>query len=178
MPNKKALLVIDLQNDYLWNERKPMFSYDTDALICAVNETIRSRQAEGWDIIYIAQMFPNLPTNRALIGFSIKGTKGAELYSGLEIVSDLYFEKNLPDTYTAKAFRTFMQQQGYAEVAVCGLDECGCVGATAKGAAKTGAKVTLIERATACRFPEKKRRKMRKALEQRGVRYTDPAAGN
>ncbi len=171
MPHKKALLVIDLQNDYLWNERKPIFSYDTDALIRLVNETIRNYQAEGWDIIYIAQMFPNLPTNRALIGFSIKGTTGAELYSGLEVVSDLYFEKNLPDTYTAKAFRTFMQKQGYTEIAVCGLDECGCVGATAKGAAKTGAKVTLIEKATACRFPAAKRKKMRESVEKLGVRY-------
>lgn len=171
MPHKKALLVIDLQNDYLWNERKAMFSYDTAALMQAVNETIRSRQAEGWDIIYIAQMFPNLPTNRALIGFSIKGTKGAELYSGLDVVSDLYFEKNLPNTYTAKAFRTFMQKQGYVEIAVCGLDECGCVGATAKGAVKTGAKVTLIEKATACRFPAGKQQKMRESLEKLGVRY-------
>lgn len=171
MPHKKALLVIDLQNDYLWNERKPMFSYDTDALMQSVNAAIHSHRAEGWDIIYIAQMFPNLPTNRALIGFSIKGTKGAELYSGLDVVSDLYFEKNLPDTYTAKKFRTFMQKQGYAEIAVCGLDECGCVGATAKGASKTGAKVTLIEKATACRFPAEKQRKMRQSLEKLGVRY-------
>ncbi len=171
MPNKKALLVIDLQNDYLWNERKPMFSYDTDLLMQAVNETIRNYQADGWDIIYIAQMFPNLPTNRALIGFSIKGTKGAELYGGLEVVSDLYFEKNFPDTYTAKAFRTFMQKKGYAEIAVCGLDECGCVGATAKGAVKTGVKVSLIEKATACRFPAGKQKKMRESLEKLGVRY-------
>ncbi|MBR4101500.1 MAG: cysteine hydrolase [Oscillospiraceae bacterium] len=171
MPNTKALLVIDLQNDYLWNERKPMFSYDTAALMKSVNETIHACQNDGYDIIYIAQMFQNLITNRMLIGFSIKGTKGAELYSGLDIVSDLYFEKMLPDTYTAKAFRTFMQKQGYTEIAVCGLDECGCVGATAKGAAKTGAKVSLIEKATACRFPAEKRRKMWESLEKLGVRY-------
>lgn len=171
MPNKKALLVIDLQNDYLWNERKPMFSYDTDALMKAVNETIHACHDDGYDIIYIAQMFQNLITNRMLIGFSIKGTKGAELYSGLDIVSDLYFEKMLPDTYTSKTFRKFMQEQGYTEVAVCGLDECGCVGATAKGAAKNGAKVSLVEKATACRFPAEKRRRMRESLEKLGVRY-------
>ncbi len=171
MPDKKALIVIDLQNDYLWKERKSMFSYDTDALLSAVNETIHACLNDGYDIIYIAQMFPNLVTNRMFIGFSIKGTEGAKLYSGLDVVSDLYFEKNLPDTYTAKAFRTFMQEQGYTEVAVCGLDECGCVGATAKGAAKTGVKVSLIERATACRFPADKRRKMRDSLEKLGVKY-------
>ena len=30
MSDKNALLVIDMQNDYLWEKRKPMFSYDTD----------------------------------------------------------------------------------------------------------------------------------------------------
>lgn len=26
MPDSKVLLVIDLQNDYLWDKRKPMFT--------------------------------------------------------------------------------------------------------------------------------------------------------
>ena len=30
MPDSKVLLVIDLQNDYLWDKRKPMFTYATD----------------------------------------------------------------------------------------------------------------------------------------------------
>lgn len=171
MPRTKALLVIDLQNDYLWNKRKPIFSYDTQTLIKTVNETIHDYRSNGYDIIYIVQMFPNFVTNRALIGFSIKGTEGAKMYSGLDVVSGLYFEKSFPDTYKSKLFSAFMRRQGYTEVAVCGLDECGCVGATAKGAAKTGAKVSLIEKATACRFSDEKRRKMRESLEKLGVRY-------
>lgn len=171
MAEKKALVVIDMQNDYLWTQRKPMFSYDTDALVAAVNQAIADCQAQGYDIIYIAQMFPNLITNKWFIGFSIKGTAGAELYDKLNIVSDLYFEKNLPDTYSAKAFRAHMQQQGYTEVVLCGLDECGCVGATAKGAAKTGVRVSVIENATGCRFPEAKQNKMRAELQALNVQY-------
>ena len=30
---EKALLVIDLQNDYLWEKRKNNFSYDTTKLV-------------------------------------------------------------------------------------------------------------------------------------------------
>ena len=105
MTDKKALLVIDMQNDYLWAERKPMFSYDTDSLVKSVNDTIAQHKASGDDIIYIGQVFPNIFTNRLIIGFSIKGSKGAELYSGLDIVSDLCFEKNRSDTCPAKAFR-------------------------------------------------------------------------
>ena len=37
---KKALLVIDMQNDYLWSNRKEMFSYDTETLVGNVNQAI------------------------------------------------------------------------------------------------------------------------------------------
>ena len=171
MAEKKALLVIDMQNDYLWPQRKPMFSYDTAALTGAVNRAAQRFAAEGTDVIYIAQMFPNIITNKWFIGFSIKGTPGAELYSGLDVVSELYFEKNLPDTYSSKAFRQFMQQQNYTEVLLCGLDECGCVGATAKGAAKTGVRVTMLENCIGRRFPAERVRKMREKLTALGVRY-------
>ena len=171
MADKKALVVIDMQNDYLWEKRKPKFSYDTDVLVSAVNRAVSSYQENGCDVIYIAQMFPNLITNQWLIGFSIKGTEGAELYSKLHIVSDLYFEKHLPDTYSSKAFREYMAKQNYTEVVLCGLDECGCVGATAKGAVKTGVKVTMLENCIGRRFSDEKVQKMRETLTSLGVQY-------
>lgn len=171
MADKKALVVIDMQNDYLWAERKAMFSYDTEELVGAVNKAIADYKSRGYDVIYIAQIFPNIITNKWFIGFSIRGTKGAELYTGLDVVSRLYFEKNLPDTYTAKAFREYMKAQGYTEVVLCGLDECGCVGATAKGAAKTGVKVYMLENCIGRRFPDEKVRKTREKLRALGVKY-------
>ena len=89
MSDKKALLVIDMQNDYLWEARKGMFTYDSKKLTENVNASIGKYMADGWDIIYIAQMFPNIFTNKWFIGFSIKGTPGAEFYSGLEILLNL-----------------------------------------------------------------------------------------
>jgi len=168
---KGALLVIDMQNDYLWEKRMKKFSYDTEKLVSAVNKAIVDYKERGYDIIYIAQMFPNIFTNKWFIGFSIKGTPGAEFYSGLDIVSDLYFEKNLPDTYTAGKFREHMKKNGYDEVVLCGLDECGCVGATAKGAVKTGVKVTMLKECIGRRFPDKKIQKTRDKLSAMGVKY-------
>jgi len=40
MSDKKALLVIDMQNDYLWEKRKKIFSYDTSDLVNKVNTLI------------------------------------------------------------------------------------------------------------------------------------------
>lgn len=171
MNDKKALVVIDMQNDYLWDKRKAMFSYGTEKLVDSVNNAISDYQKKGYDIIYIAQVFPNIITNKWFIGFSIKGTEGAELYSKLNVVSDLYFEKNLPDTYSSKKFREYMEKQNYTEIVLCGLDECGCVGATAKGAAKTGANVFMLENCIGSRFPKNKVEKMRESLTSLGVKY-------
>lgn len=171
MPHKKALLVIDMQNDYLGTKRKAMFSYDSAELTASVNRVIHRYQNDGADIIYIAHILPNIATNRWFIGFSIKGTEGAKLYDGLDIVSDLYFEKNLSNTYTAKRFREYMKEQKYDEVALCGLDECGCVGKTALGAAKTGVRVVMLEDCIGRRFPKKRVEKMRERLKKNGVIY-------
>ena len=168
MSDKKAVIVIDLQKDYLWSKRKPMFSYDTDKLIGNVNSKIASYQERGYDIIYIKHILPKLMWG---VGFSIKGTEGSELYEGLNIVSGLCFEKNRSDSYTSRTFREHMEKNGYREVVLMGLDECGCVGATAKGASQRGIKVQMIKDCIASRFPETKVLKMREQLRQLGVEY-------
>ena len=50
---EKALLVIDLQNDYLWDKRKDEFTYDTETLVKNVNDAIIEYNENGYDIIYI-----------------------------------------------------------------------------------------------------------------------------
>lgn len=168
---KKALLVIDMQNDYLWDKRKPMFTYNTEELVGNVNKAIETYEKKGYDIIYIKHILPNTLITRCFIGFSIKGTEGTELYSGLKIVSNLIFKKNLANTYSSKAFRDYMKKQKYTEVVICGIDECACVGATAKGAVKTGASVIILENCIETRFFEKKVIKIRNKLTSIGVKY-------
>ena len=71
MSDKKALLVIDMQNDYLWDKRKSMFLYDTAMLTSNVNKAIDSYKEDGYDIIYIKHILSKLMWG---VGFSIKGT--------------------------------------------------------------------------------------------------------
>lgn len=168
MAADKALLVIDMQNDYLWDKRKTMFSYDTDKLVKSVNQAISTYKENGYDIIYIKHILPKIMWG---VGFSIKGTEGAELFPGVNLVSDYIFEKNHSDTYTSKAFRQHMEEKRYEEVVLCGLDECGCVGATAKGAAKTGVKVFMLIDCIGRRFSDEKVKKMRADLKAAGVQY-------
>ena len=166
----KALLIIDMQNDYLWDKRKKKFSYNTEELVNNVNNTI-NRYKKDCDIIYISHLIQNLPTNKFLFGFSIEGTKGAELYDKLKIVSNLKFNKYFGDAYTSKAFDEHIEKNNYDTVYICGLDECGCVYHTAKGALKRHKEVYIIKDATACRYSKNKLNKKRNELISLGIKY-------
>ena len=165
---KKALVVIDMQNDYLWENRKKMFTYDTESLVANVNEAIDYYRFQGYDIIYIKHILPKLMWG---VGFSIRGTQGAKLYPGVKLVSALFFEKSRSNTFTAREFRRHVKEQGYEEMVLCGLNECGCVGATAKGAVKAGIKTYMLTECIGRRFPEEKVQKMREQLLALGVEY-------
>ena len=168
---KEALIVIDMQNDYLWDKRKERFSYDTDKLVADVNSVIHRYKDNGCDVIYIRHIIQNFPTNRLLFGYSIAGTAGAELYKGLDIVSELCFDKLFGDALTNKELLALVKKKGYPELHLCGLDEYGCVTSTALGAHKRGIPVRIVRSGTATVFPEKKAAKKKQALEKAGIGY-------
>lgn len=169
---KTALIVIDMQNDYLYEKRKDRFLYNTDELTNSVNKLIHQYNDNGCDIIYVRHIIQNLPTNRLLFGYSIAGTEGAELFSGLDIVSEYCFDKLIGDALSNKKLRELIKQKGYEELHICGLDECGCVASTAFGALKRGIKATIIRKGTATVFPEKKVIKTRNKLKKAGISYS------
>ena len=168
---KTALLVIDMQNDYLWEKRKKLFSYNTEKLVAAVNELIRKYHGEGRDVIYVRHIVHDFPTNRLLFGYAIAGTEGAELYKGLDIVSDYIFDKYVGDALTNRKLRKLIQDNGYDMLHLCGLDECGCVTATALGAAKRGIKAAVIREGIASVFPEKKITAAHEKLRAAGIDF-------
>lgn len=53
-----------MQNDYLWDKRKNMFSYNTVELVKSVNKLIEQFNESGDDVIYIKQVFPDIITNK------------------------------------------------------------------------------------------------------------------
>lgn len=171
MADKKALMVIDMQNDYLWEKRKSRFAYDTEKLTAEVNGLIHRYESEGCDVIYIRHLIQDLPTNRLLFGYSIAGTEGAELYSGLDIVSELCFDKLFGDAFSNKKLLELVRERAYGEIHLCGLDEYGCVTATAVGAAKRGLTAKIIRSGTATVQPVRKAAKAQKKLTAAKIEY-------
>ena len=166
-----ALIVIDMQNDYLCENRMKSFAYDTEGLVGRVNRIIHQYNGEGRDVIYVRHIIQNLPTNRLLFGYSIAGTEGAELYGGLDIVSDYIFDKLVGDALSNRKLRQLVERKGYDALHLCGLDECGCVASTALGAARRGLKVEILREGVATVLDERKVAKMREKLKRTGVKY-------
>lgn len=171
MTMKAALLVIDMQNDYLYEKRMSRFSYDTDALVGRVNGLIRRYSEAGRDVVYIRHIIQNLPTNRLLFGYSIAGTEGAELFSGLDIVSDHIYDKLVGNALSNRALSAFLKDRGCDTLYLCGLDECGCVAATALGAVRRGIQAQILREGTATVFDERKVARTREKLKRAGVHY-------
>ena len=170
---KTALIVNEMQNDYLWEKRKDKFPYDTAALLDAVNAAIDSVQAAGGDVLYLSQIFPDTPSNHIIFGYCITGTEGAKLHSDLHIVSAHCFEKNVSDLFADAKFRDFVSSQGYDELLFCGIDECGCMAATAKAAAAAGMRAVILSKSTATRFDLRKKGATRAELKAAGVTYQE-----
>jgi len=168
----KALLVIDVQEDYLGEKRnKKRFYYENpDLLIQNINKAIEKYKNEGFEIIYIAHIFPNFITNKLIFGFSIRGTEGAKLVKSLNIVSKNYFEKNVGNAFSNKNLCQLLKEKRIGKIVLCGIDEAGCVGITAKGAERLGLKVSIIKNATDTVFI-KRAIKFREKLKKLDVKY-------
>lgn len=168
---KTALLVIDMQNDYLYEKRMKRFAYDTAALVGRVNGLIHRYAEAGQDVIYVRHIIQNLPTNRLLFGYSLAGTEGAALYGGLDVVSQHVFDKLVGDALSNRALRALIEREGYGALHLCGLDECGCVAATALGARRRGIEAAILREGTATVFDGRKAARTREKLARTGVRF-------
>lgn len=121
-------------------------------------------------MIYIAEVLDNIFTNKLVFGFSIRGTEGVKLVKGMNVINQNYYEKQLPSAFTNKLFSKYIKENNIEEAVLCGVDEAGCVGATAKDCIKYGLKTFIISNATGTILPEKAK-KIREHLENSGAIY-------
>lgn len=127
---KKALVVIDLQNDITKNYRD---------IIGAVNEAILWAEKQEMYVIYIRN--ENLSAGTRTFK---AGTKGAELVPELKVVSAHIFTKTKSNALTSSDFASFIAQNEITGFVVCGADAAACVKSTCFNMTKAGFAVTVL----------------------------------
>ena len=125
-----ALVVIDLQNDITKNYR---------SIIDKANTAILWSQSVGMHIVYIKH-------NNITAGTRTfkPDTKGAELVTELNVVSDDIFVKTKSNALTSEAFRDFIAKNRIEEFYVCGADATACVKSTCYNMTKAGYPVHVL----------------------------------
>ena len=148
----KALLVIDIQEDYTGvNASKKLRYKDADQLVIRVNKIIEECIKNDIDLIYIKQEFegviPILLTKLFSHGSAIKGTPGAEFDKRLNIVSKNCFSKSMPSSFSNSELKKYLEENKIEELYIVGLDGQFCVKETVKDAIKEKYRVNLINNA-------------------------------
>lgn len=128
--NKKALVVIDIQNDITKHYRD---------IIDNINAAIDWAVEQGMTVIYIKHnnLSPGTRTFKP-------DTKGAELAPELKVVSDHIFVKTKANSLTSRDFSEYIQRNGIDEFYITGADATACVKSTCFNMTKAGYTVHVI----------------------------------
>ena len=128
--NKKALVVIDIQNDITKHYRD---------IIGNINSAVDWAVGQGITVIYIKHnnLSPGTRTFKP-------ETKGAELAPELKVVSDNIFVKTKANALTSGDFLGFIRKNRIDEFYITGADATACVKSTCFNMTKAGYIVHVI----------------------------------
>ncbi|WP_026887813.1 isochorismatase family protein [Clostridium beijerinckii] len=142
---KKALLIIDAQEDFIGEQRnKQRFDFeDIDKLINNINEKIIFFERNEDIVVYIVNALPNNFFYRKFFRYTLVGTRGAKLDKRITIISQNYFEKQFGSAFKNNNLVNFIEKNEISEIEMVGVDINGCIFKTAKSAVKIGLNVTI-----------------------------------
>ena len=128
--HKKALVVIDIQNDITKHYRDII-----DDLNAAIDWAVEWEM----DVVYIKHnnLSPGTRTFKP-------DSKGAELVPELRIVSNKVFVKTKANALTSEEFSAYIRENGIDEFYITGADATGCVKSTCFNMTKAGYTVHVI----------------------------------
>lgn len=127
---KKALIVIDIQNDIAKNCKK---------IIENINLSIDWAVRHNIHVVYIRH--ESLSTRARTFK---PGTCGVEFVLNLKIVSDNIFTKSKANALTSEDFVAFVDKNEINDFYITGADAVACVKSTCYNLAKVGYTVTVI----------------------------------
>lgn len=127
---KKALVVIDIQNDITKNYKE---------IIDNINMAIDWAVSHNLPVVYIRH--ENLSAGTRTFK---PGTHGAELVSDLKIVSDNIFTKCKGNALTSKEFSDFISKNEICDFYITGADAVACVKSTCYNLCKANYCVNVL----------------------------------
>lgn len=127
---KKALVVIDIQNDITKNYKE---------IIGKINSAIDLASEKQIPVVYIKHN--NLSAGTRTFK---PGTRGEELVSDLKVVSENIFVKSKSNALTSEEFSEFIDKNEISHFYIVGADATACVKSTSFNMRKANFEVTIL----------------------------------
>ncbi len=142
---KRAVVVVDLQNEYLPTGKLPLAGID-DA-VAAATGVINAARASGEPVIFVRH-----EGAAADSPIFTPGTENVEIIPAVQPrEQEPIIVKHYPNSFRETGLQALLDEQGIAEVVVVGAMSHMCIDATARAAADFGYAVTVVEDACATR---------------------------
>jgi nicotinamidase-related amidase len=143
--SERALLIIDIQNDYF--PGGGMELEGADAAAANASKALGRARQHGTPVIHVRHL-----STRPGSTFFLPGTKGAEIHETVRpLANERVIEKNFPNSFRGTALEQALQEAGVKELVVAGMMTHMCVDASVRHAADLGYKITLLGDACATR---------------------------
>jgi len=133
---KKALVVIDIQNDITKNYKE---------IIDNINKSIDWAESNNIHVVYIRH--ENLSAGTRTFK---PNTRGAELAPDLKIVSENIFTKCKGNALTSEEFADFIAKNEISDFYITGADAIACVKSTVFNMCKQGHRVAVLSDCITC----------------------------
>jgi len=139
---KKALIIIDMQNDYF--KGGVMELQNIDEVLVQTNKLIHFARKEKYKI-YFVQHF----AIKEGATFFVPNTNGVKLHKDLDIQNDFMIEKNYPNSFRDTVLHHELEKENINELIICGAMTHMCIDTTVRAGFDMGYKIELVSDACA-----------------------------
>ncbi len=142
----RALIVVDIQNDYFPGGAHPLVG--PEAAAANARRLLESVRAGGGELVHMQHVWDAPDAS-----FMRPGTPGVEIHDDVAPLADeTVIQKAHPNSFLGTSLEETLRARDVDEVVVCGMMTSMCVDATARAASDLGFTVTVVH--DACAAPD------------------------
>ncbi len=142
---KKALIIIDIQNDYFKGGQMPVVNAEKAAANAKI--VLDYFRQKGDVVVHIQHV-----STRAGATFFLKDSPGVAIHNIVQPVeNEVVIEKHYPNAFRETELLSYLKQKNISDLVVCGMMTHVCVDATTRAAKDLGFNIELIGDACATR---------------------------
>ncbi len=141
----KALIIIDIQNDYFENGRMPLVGSEEASL--NARQILEKFRSDGLPVIHIQHL-----AARPNSTFFLPLTKGMEIHENVKpMENEKVIVKHFPNGFRETELLDYLKNKDITDLVICGMMTHMCVDATVRAAKDFGFNCTVIGDACATR---------------------------